>query len=73
MVMSTCLGGVWIADAGVLKEIKATTNRGVITVAKQLRPDVDWVDQRWVVSKSGHLKFWTSGGAGVGKIFVALT
>ncbi|KAL9627830.1 MAG: hypothetical protein Q9164_007478 [Protoblastenia rupestris] len=66
VVMSTCLGGLWIADAGVLKGTKATTNRGAITVAKQLHSDVDWVDQRWVVSKSGHLNFWTSGGAGAG-------
>lgn len=64
MVMSTCLGGLWIADTGVLKGIKATTNHGAITSAKRLHPDADWVDQRWVVSKSGHVNFWTSGGAG---------
>ena len=67
VVMSTCLGGRWIADTSVLKGIKATTNHGAITLAKQLHPDVDWVDQRWVVSKSGHVNFWTSGGAGAGK------
>lgn len=66
-VMSTCVGGLWMADAGVLKGIKATTNRGALTAARQFHPNVDWVDQRWVVTHSGHLDFWTSGGAGAGK------
>lgn len=71
VVMSTCVGGLWVADAGVLKGIKATTNRGALMAAKQFHPEVDWVDQRWVVTQSEHINFWTSGGAGAGKLHVA--
>ena len=66
VIMSICVGGLWIADAGVLKGIKATTNRGALTAAEKFHPEVEWVDQRWVVTKSGHLTYWTGGGAGAG-------
>ena len=67
VLMTTCVGGMWVADAGVLDGIKATTNRGALAAARQIHPNVDWLDQRWVVTKSGHIDFWTSGGAGAGK------
>lgn len=65
LIMSVCTGGAWLAAAGVLEGKKATTNRGVIPLAKQLAPNVDWQDQRWVIEK-GHFdgaEIWTSGGA----------
>jgi transcriptional regulator GlxA family with amidase domain len=67
VIMSTCVGGLWLADAGVLGGKKATTNRGALPMAKQFHTGVEWLDQRWVVDESGPCKFWTSGGAGAGK------
>jgi len=69
VIMSTCVGGLWLADAGVLKGKSATTNRGALPMAKQFHGEVDWLDQRWVVDESGPCKFWTSGGAGAGEFF----
>ncbi|KAI9750379.1 MAG: hypothetical protein M4579_006490 [Chaenotheca gracillima] len=67
IVMSTCVGGMWLASSGVLKGKKATTNRGALEAAKGIYPDTDWLDQRWVVDG----KFWTAGGAGAGIDMVA--
>ncbi|MCJ1256405.1 hypothetical protein MMC24_004226 [Lignoscripta atroalba] len=62
-VMTTCVGGMWLASAGVLDGKRATTNRGAVEMARKMYPKVDWVDgERWVVDG----KFWTAGGAGAG-------
>ncbi|KAI9840631.1 MAG: hypothetical protein M1837_001400 [Sclerophora amabilis] len=67
IIMTTCIGSLWLASAGVLDGKKATTNRGALGMAKQFFPQVEWVDQRWVVDG----KLWTAGGAGAGIDMVA--
>ncbi|KAH9203482.1 DJ-1/PfpI family protein [Cadophora sp. DSE1049] len=62
IVMTTCIGALWLASAGGLRGRKATTNRGALSLAKSLYPETEWLDQRWVVD--GNI--WTSGGAGAG-------
>jgi transcriptional regulator GlxA family with amidase domain len=62
VVMTICTGGMWLAHSGVLDGKKATTNRGVLSLAKAAHPEVEWKDERWVVDG----KFWTAGGAGCG-------
>lgn len=66
-VLTTCIGSMWLASAGVLDGRAATTNRGALEMARLMHPNVDWKDQRWVVDG----KFWTAGGAGVGLDMVA--
>lgn len=63
IIMTTCIGSLWLASSGVLNRKKATTNRGALQLAKQMYPEVEWQDQRWVTDG----KLWTSGGAGAGK------
>jgi len=72
-VMSVCTGGWWLATAGVLDGKKATTNRGVLPLTKKFHPDVEWLDQRWVVEKGWFegAELWTSGGAGAGKFTIS--
>ena len=67
--MTTCVGALWLADAGVLKGKKATTNRFALGMAKEMHGDVTWEDRRWVVDKmdAGRGEIWTSGGAGCGE------
>jgi len=62
VIMTTCVGSVWLASSGVLNGKKATTTRGVLDMVKQMHPEVDWQDERWTIDG----KFWTSGGAGAG-------
>ncbi|KAF9459627.1 class I glutamine amidotransferase-like protein [Collybia nuda] len=62
VIMSVCIGGLWLADAGVLKGKNATTNREALELAKKTHPEVEWKDEKWVVDG----KFWTAGGAGCG-------
>jgi len=74
--MTTCVGGLWIASAGVMDGLKATTNRGALEIAKQAHPDVNWVDQRWIVEEKpfkgdGKGELWTAGGAGCGIDMIA--
>lgn len=64
-VLTTCIGGLWLASTGLLDGKKATTNRGALEQAKKLYPNVEWLDQRWVVDG----KFWTAGGAYAGEWF----
>ena len=66
VIMSTCVGGMWLAAAGCLDGVRATTNRGALGAARHFHPEVEWLDQRWVVAEKGHLKYWTAGGAGAG-------
>ena len=67
--MTTCVGAMWAADAGVLKGKRVTTNRMLLSVAGKLHPDVEWVDKRWVVDEmdGGKGEIWTSGGAACGE------
>lgn len=69
--LTTCIGSLWLASTGVMKGHKATTNRGAIGFAKETYPDVEWLDQRWVIDSKpfvgGEGELWTSGGAGCGK------
>jgi hypothetical protein len=64
IIMTICTGALWLASAGCLKGKMATTNRGVLPLAKEKYPDTEWFDQRWVVDEN----IWTSGGAGAGKL-----
>lgn len=68
VLMTTCVGSLWAADAGVLKGRKATTNRMALEMAGELHKDVEWEDRRWVVDEvEGKGEVWSSGGAGCGK------
>ena len=49
VVMTTCIGSIWLASSGVMSGYKATTNREFMPIAKQLYPETQWLDQRWVV------------------------
>ncbi|OLN97391.1 Isonitrile hydratase 2 [Colletotrichum chlorophyti] len=69
--MTTCLGSLWLASAGVLKGKKCTTNREFLKMAGEVHPDTEWLSQRWVVEDKeyegeGKGELWTSGGAGAG-------
>ncbi|KAK5655906.1 hypothetical protein OQA88_5445 [Cercophora sp. LCS_1] len=64
--MTTCVGSVWLAHAGVLDGLRATTNRGLMGAARAVAPGVKWVEERWVVEMDGEREIWTSGGAGAG-------
>lgn len=64
LVMTTCIGSMWLASSGVIDGMKATTNREALPIARNLYPQIEWLDQRWVVDNGG--KLWTSGGAGAG-------
>ncbi|KAJ4377401.1 hypothetical protein N0V83_000226 [Neocucurbitaria cava] len=68
VILTTCTGGMWLARSGVLDGKKATTNRVMLGPAGQIKPEVEWVDQRWVVEKGcfDGAEIWTAGGAGCG-------
>ncbi|KAF6805936.1 dj-1 family protein [Colletotrichum sojae] len=73
--LTTCIGSPWLASAGVLKGKKATTNREFLEFAKKVHPEVEWLDQRWVVDEKeydgeGKGELWTAGGAGAGLAMV---
>jgi len=51
----------------VLDRKRATTNRGFLAAARELHPQVEWLDQRWVTDTSGPCHLWTTGGAGAGE------
>jgi len=63
-ILTTCIGSMWLASAGCLDGKKATTNRECLKMARMMHPEVEWLDQRWVVD--GNI--WTSGGAGAGML-----
>jgi transcriptional regulator GlxA family with amidase domain len=66
-LFTTCTGGLAIAPSGVLDGRTATTNHGVLEVAKKVAPKVNWVEKQWV--EDG--KIWTSGGACAGMDMMA--
>ncbi|KAG4422776.1 hypothetical protein IFR04_004124 [Cadophora malorum] len=61
-IFTTCTGGMAISSSGVLDGRKATTNHQALEMAKQMRPQVNWVKEQWV--EDGQ--FWTAGGACAG-------
>lgn len=72
--ITTCTGSLWLASAGLLRGHKAATNRAFIPIAKQVNPEVIWVDQRWIVEPKIYTgnsdakgELWTSGAAGCGE------
>ena len=71
VVMTTCTGGMWMANSGVLDGKRATTNRMALRMAGEMHPKVKWEDRRWVIErfeangKKGEL--WTAGGAQCGE------
>ncbi|KAF9696967.1 hypothetical protein EKO04_004932 [Ascochyta lentis] len=73
VILTTCTGAMWLAKAGVLDGKKATTNRVLLDFAKKMMPQVEWLDQRWVVEEGcvEGAQIWTSGGAGCGIDMVA--
>jgi len=62
-ILTTCTGAMWLASSGLLDGKKATTNRMFLGMAKQMYPNVEWLDQRWVADG----QIWTAGGAFAGK------
>ena len=68
-VMTTCVGSLWLAAAGVCEGRRVTVNRPAILVGKKMYPGTEWVDQRWVVDGrgEGRCELWTSGGAFAGE------
>jgi len=76
--LTTCVGSLWIASTGVMDGLDATTNREGLPIAKNLHPNVNWLDQRWVVvdkpyegEGGGKGELWTAGGAGAGIDMIA--
>ena len=73
LLMTTCVGSLWAADAGVLGGRRCTTNRFALGMARAAHGSTEWVDRRWVVDegKDGEVEVWTSGGAMAGLDMVA--
>ncbi|EEY20647.1 DJ-1/PfpI family protein [Verticillium alfalfae VaMs.102] len=75
--LTTCIGSMWLASTGLLDGKKATTNRSLLGAAKQAHPDVEWLDQKWVITDkayegpNGKGELWTAGGAAVGTEMIA--
>jgi transcriptional regulator GlxA family with amidase domain len=66
-LFTTCTGALAIAPSGVLDGKIATTNHGVLQLAKQMSPNVQWVQKQWV--EDGNI--WTAGGACAGMDMMA--
>lgn len=71
VVMTTCVGSLWLAASGALDGRKVTVNRPAIPVGRKMYSGTEWLDQRWVVDEraEGRCELWTSGGAFAGKSF----
>lgn len=72
IVMTTCVGSWWLADAGVLQGHKCTTNREALHLVKKQHPEIEWLDQRWVVDQKPGGELWTAGGAQAGETISAV-
>jgi transcriptional regulator GlxA family with amidase domain len=67
-LFTICTGAWAIAPTGLLDGKNATTNHGVVDLAKQQYPKVNWTkEKQWVVD--GNI--WTAGGACAGMDMVA--
>ncbi|KAK4182858.1 class I glutamine amidotransferase-like protein [Podospora australis] len=76
VVMTTCIGSMWLASTGLLKGKKCTTNKEFLGAARGIHPEIEWVWQRWVVDEKnfegkGKGELWTAGGAGCGIDMIA--
>ena len=72
VIFSVCTGSMWLASSGILDGNKATTNRSFLPLAKQMHPEVEWLDQRWVVvdqADQGKAQLWIAGAADCGMFF----
>ncbi|KAK0657848.1 class I glutamine amidotransferase-like protein [Cercophora newfieldiana] len=75
--LTTCTGSVWLASTGLLDGKKCTTNRGFLATAKRIHPEIEWLDQRWVIEDKpydgtdGKGELWTAGAAGAGLEMIA--
>jgi transcriptional regulator GlxA family with amidase domain len=75
--MTTCVGSVWLGSTGLLEGKKVTTNRAFLGAAREMYPETEWVDRRWVVDGKewhggeGGGELWTSGAAGAGVDMIA--
>src|SRR5450432_4106951 len=49
VILTTCTSSMWLASSGALNRKKATTNRVLLEMARKMYPEVEWVDQHWVV------------------------
>ncbi|KFZ23450.1 hypothetical protein V502_02063 [Pseudogymnoascus sp. VKM F-4520 (FW-2644)] len=68
VLYTTCSGAICVAQTGVLDGKNATTNHGLVELAKSLYPKVKWTkDLRWVVDRN----IWTAGGAVAGMDMLA--
>tara|TARA_R110002003_G_scaffold127_10_gene11986 strand:+ start:27039 stop:27662 length:624 start_codon:yes stop_codon:yes gene_type:complete len=69
VILTTCIGSMWLALSGVLNGKKATANRVMLGVANKMFPNVEWLDQRWVIEEGQFdgAQIWTAGGAACGK------
>jgi transcriptional regulator GlxA family with amidase domain len=66
-LFTNCTGALAIAPSGVLDGKNATTNHGALPIAKQLSPNVKWLEKQWV--EDGNI--WTAGGACAGMDMIA--
>lgn len=73
LLLTTCVGSLWVADAGCLEGREVTTNRGALGLAREKHGATEWVDRRWVVDggREGQVEVWSSGGAMAGLDMVA--
>ncbi|KIV91997.1 hypothetical protein PV10_06479 [Exophiala mesophila] len=74
IIFSVCTGSMWLASSGILDGNKATTNRSFLPLAKQMHPEVEWLDQRWVVvdqADKGKAQLWIAGAADCGVEMIA--
>ncbi|EED17064.1 conserved hypothetical protein [Talaromyces stipitatus ATCC 10500] len=65
-IFTTCTGASVLAQTGLLDGKRATVNNGMIEMARQMYPAVNWVDKsekvNWVIDGS----IWTANGACTG-------
>jgi transcriptional regulator GlxA family with amidase domain len=67
-VFTTCTGGIFASVLGILDGLNATTNHELISLARELSPNVEWTTEKnWVIDG----KFWTAGGACAGMDMMA--
>ncbi|KAK0631244.1 class I glutamine amidotransferase-like protein [Immersiella caudata] len=65
VVMTTCVGSLWLTSTGLLEGRRCTTNKEFLNLAREMYPGTEWVRQR------GKGELWTAGGAGAGIDMIA--